>query len=370
MTSAGSKSYPLRMLIVFSSDGLGGAEKSLIRMAEASDSEIEFHMASVGGAGSLAKYVFERGFRFENFFVDAKSAPLSSLLSTIYMMNVARRQKYDLIYAVGLKIAIFARVFFWLAPRAKIIVAVRWVPTSQTPLDRLFRLSERILSLITAGWIANSSPAYLALVKCLHLDPKRVGLIFNGVSKKPPKPIHGERTKSRILTVANFMPLKGHEPYLEMISGMGTVVDNLTFDLVGGGVSRPKIEQKVKELGLERQVSVPGFVNDPTSFYMEADLFVLPSMSEGAPTSILEAMSFGLPVVAFDVGGVSDLVESEVSGYLVTAGDFDKLAQQIVKLAMNKRLSAKMGEQGRRIAETKFTLKKCAQDHETFFRTR
>jgi len=86
--------------------------------------------------------------------------------------------------------------------------------------------------------------------------------------------------------------------------------------------------------------------------YAEAQVLCLPSRREGVPLVLLEAMSFGLPVIATPVGGVADYVEHEDNGLLVPPGDIDALAVSIAMLAADPELRARLGEAGRRrIAE-------------------
>jgi glycosyltransferase involved in cell wall biosynthesis len=88
------------------------------------------------------------------------------------------------------------------------------------------------------------------------------------------------------------------------------------------------------------------------------DIFVLPSCREGLPNVILEAMAMARPVVATDVGGVSELVEHEVTGFLVEAGHPQPLAQALLRLMDNPGLAAQMGAAGRQLVERQFSLER------------
>ena len=90
--------------------------------------------------------------------------------------------------------------------------------------------------------------------------------------------------------------------------------------------------------------------------FQNADIYILPSYSEGLPMSILEAMAYGLPVISTPVGGTPEAVEDGVNGFLIKPGDYVALAEKIDLLANDKPLRDKMGEQGYRIAKEKFDI--------------
>jgi glycosyltransferase involved in cell wall biosynthesis len=82
-------------------------------------------------------------------------------------------------------------------------------------------------------------------------------------------------------------------------------------------------------------------------YYLRADCFVLPSLTEGTPKAVLEAMSFGLPVIATRIGGLPNVVRDGIDGVLVTPGSKDELVNAIVRLSMNRHLRTTMGASGR-----------------------
>jgi glycosyltransferase involved in cell wall biosynthesis len=100
--------------------------------------------------------------------------------------------------------------------------------------------------------------------------------------------------------------------------------------LVGDGPERGKLEHLVKELNLQQNVKFLGLRRDVPRLLKAADLFLLTSISEGIPLTLIEAMAAGLPIVATNVGGVGEVVENGVTGVLVRVGDSEAIAQQIL----------------------------------------
>jgi sugar transferase (PEP-CTERM/EpsH1 system associated) len=132
----------------------------------------------------------------------------------------------------------------------------------------------------------------------------------------------------------------------------------LRLVLVGDGPLRAQCDAVLAHAGVRNLAWLPGERTDVPDVLRGFSLFVLPSRAEGISNTILEAMASGLPVVATEVGGNSDLVDRGVSGELVPAGDAEALAQQIVAMAQNPQRAHQMGEAGRERVEQRFSLQR------------
>ncbi len=123
-------------------------------------------------------------------------------------------------------------------------------------------------------------------------------------------------------------------------------------------------QQSLKELNIKTHVM--GWQNDAETLsrlYASADLFVLPSLQENLPYTVMEAMACGTPCVAFDQGGVPDLIEHHVNGYLANAYDTTDLARGIGLLVENESLSLEMGTRSRHKVEQQFDIEEVAKKH-------
>ena len=125
-----------------------------------------------------------------------------------------------------------------------------------------------------------------------------------------------------------------------------------------------------QELGIRDQVDFPGWLDGPDLWraYGQADVFCLPSYSEGVPMSILEAMSFGLPVLATRVGGVPDLITSGVNGYLVEPGHVDQLSAALARLLRDEQLCASLGARAQVFVRGKCSLPIVSQELDNLYR--
>jgi len=133
--------------------------------------------------------------------------------------------------------------------------------------------------------------------------------------------------------------------------------DNIKIHLYGDG-ELEEVRQQVKAAGVADKVAVHGWIDgsrkDET--FREANVLLLPSYHEGLPISVLEALAYGLPVLATDVGGIAEAVENGVNGYLISPGDCDVLANRMDQLAASSELRLEMGKLGYRMAADKFDL--------------
>lgn len=118
-------------------------------------------------------------------------------------------------------------------------------------------------------------------------------------------------------------------------------------DFAGDGSSRQTLETRVGSLRLADHVRFLGDVGDMPSFYRSVDVFVLPSLSEGFPLTVLEAMASGLPVVATDVGGTKEAVRDGVDGRIVAPGNSASLEEALIPLLNSEVLRNRMGNMAR-----------------------
>lgn len=149
-------------------------------------------------------------------------------------------------------------------------------------------------------------------------------------------------------------PEKKHEDMLEVLHRMRGEGFNITLLLVGDGVQRPFLEEKINELGLEKSVYITGFVKDVRPFLQAADISVLTSVSvETLSMAAIESMAMSKPLILSDIGGASELVEEGCNGFLYPPGDMEALYCTLKKMITECNLQ-KMGEFSYRRAHLHF----------------
>jgi glycosyltransferase involved in cell wall biosynthesis len=139
--------------------------------------------------------------------------------------------------------------------------------------------------------------------------------------------------------------------------------------MVGDGPDRESLEQLAHELGIARFCFFVGYQPDVAGFYRLFDAFLLPSVNEGTPVSVIEALAAATPVVATRVGGVPDVVRDGVDGYLVSPGDVEGAAGKLALLAKDARLRKKLGESGRARVLTRYSVARLVDDVDRLYRS-
>ena len=164
-------------------------------------------------------------------------------------------------------------------------------------------------------------------------------------------------------TVSRLDPAKGIEVLLEALPQ----VEDAALVVIGDGPQRAALESLAARLGLSARVYWAGFQPDVTRWLLAFDLFVQPSHYEGLPTTVLEAMAAGLPVVATAVGGTPEVVVDGVTGLLVPPRDSAALAQAIAALLRDPELRGRMGKAGRERVAQHFSVERMVRKTERLY---
>ncbi len=208
---------------------------------------------------------------------------------------------------------------------------------------RVYRAAERVLAPLTSAVVAVCE-AERTLAEQVH-PSTRVRVVHNGVMTAD---VVGTASGRPVLTaLAHFRPGKGLLTLLDAMPSILEHVPDAQLRLVGDGPERRLLERRVQDLGIREHVDMPGAASDARSALHGTSVFVHPSWAESFPYAVLDAMALGLPVVATDVGGVSEAVRDGLTGRLVRPHDPSQLSAAVVPLLLDLRLAARLGEAGR-----------------------
>ncbi|MCI0563980.1 MAG: glycosyltransferase [Nitrososphaera sp.] len=168
-------------------------------------------------------------------------------------------------------------------------------------------------------------------------------------------------------TVGNLYAVKGQIYLLRACIKIAKTFPDFVLLIAGRGEQLCVLKEEARSLGILDNVKFLGFREDVPSLLQVMDVFVLPSVSEGLPLSILEAMALGKPVVASNVGGISEVVKEGTTGYLVPPKDPEALAEKIRPLLLNSRLADELGNSGRKRVLGSFTLDQMIQEYQSLY---
>ena len=138
--------------------------------------------------------------------------------------------------------------------------------------------------------------------------------------------------------------------------------------LVGDGPDRAHMERRAHELGIARRCLFVGYQDDVAPYYEAIDALLLPSVNEGTPVSVIEALAAGRPAVATRVGGVPDVVRDGVDGFLADVGDASTLADRLAELARDPERRAEMGREGREHVVQRYAVDRLVDDVDRLYR--
>jgi glycosyltransferase involved in cell wall biosynthesis len=208
--------------------------------------------------------------------------------------------------------------------------------------------------------IAVSREVETKYVRHLGIPARKLSVVPNGIPApaRIPEPDPALRMKLLegrsgflVLTLARLHEQKGHADLL----AAAAQVPDATFVLAGDGPLRGELEQRARQLGVAGRCVFLGHRRDVPALLAAADVFVLPSLYEGLPVSVLEAMAAGRPVVATAIGGTDEAVRDEVTGLLVPPHDPAALAAAIGRLRADPALARRLAAAGRDRVEREFS---------------
>jgi len=212
-----------------------------------------------------------------------------------------------------------------------------------------------------------------------RISADRIFVIPNGIEVNSETLLnHHERRKIRlalgiepndflVLTVGRLQEPKGHIFLLEAIPAVLESFPNTVFAFAGEGRLRKDLESKARSQGITAAVHFLGNRPDIPSLLGISDCFVLPSIWEGLPIALLEAMAAGLPVVATKVGGIEEVITDSYDGLLVEPANPIALSRAIIQLLSDEELRNRLGSAGEALVDKKYTLDRMCLHYEQLF---
>jgi glycosyltransferase involved in cell wall biosynthesis len=210
------------------------------------------------------------------------------------------------------------------------------------------------------------------------LSPSRVISIPTGVDlerfhPQPPDPALrkslGLGSHGPLVGAVTFLrPEKGMPVLIEAIRLLKNTISTVECLIVGDGGEKLPLLARIRELGLEQSVHIVGFRQDIPALLTLLDVVVIPSLEEGIPQSLTQALAMERPVVASAVGGVPEVVEDGVTGLLVPPRNPAILAEKIAFILHNPATGARMGQMGRQVIKERYSMEGMLTQTENVYR--
>ena len=224
-------------------------------------------------------------------------------------------------------------------------------------------LAERLLMQGTATVVASAESVRQFYIRQVHADPAKVEVIYNAVDWSQ---LHTTRGREQMRTslevpldrpvagvIARLTEQKGHVHLFEALARTPGLAD-LFLIVVGDGDLRQNLQQQAEALGIAGRVRFLGARRDLGDLLNAVDLFVLPSLWEGLPLSLVLAMGAGLPVVATRVAGLPEVVDEGRTGLLVPPGDSQALGAALARVVADGAFVRRLGAAAREAVLPKF----------------
>ena len=217
-------------------------------------------------------------------------------------------------------------------------------------------------------FLAVSHAARQFAIDTLGLDAERVEVAWNSIEVEefadvPPSAYFaGERDELILGMASRLEPEKGHLVLLEALAEFRSRGGRARLLITGRGEYQKELQRHIERLQLADHVEFVGFVESVKQFLAEIDLFLVPSVdSEGLPTTILEAMAAGRPVIATDVGGATEAIRHQVDGLIVPAGDPGAISVAIEDLVNNSNAVGALCKSARKRMQDCFSMSSMLQ---------
>ena len=170
------------------------------------------------------------------------------------------------------------------------------------------------------------------------------------------------------------MDMSNQKGFLRLIDIWKLIQDSKEFKdwklhIVGDGELKEKIENKIKDLNLTNSIILKPFTKDVESEYLSASIYAMTSHFEGLPMVLIEAQSYALPTISFDIAtGPRDIIEDDKSGYLIEDNNLNEYATKLKTLMQDENLRAKMGAKSKEIVKSKFSKEVAMKQWENLFK--
>ncbi|AEY67754.1 polysaccharide pyruvyl transferase CsaB [Clostridium sp. BNL1100] len=353
----------MKVLHLIGGGDVGGAKVHVLSLVKELTSHIDVTLLSLR-PGAFADEARAMG-------INVKVIKSSNIITDIRnAIQFVKKNNFDIIHSHGAKANIFAY-----AIKKACHIPVITTMHSDYKLDYLQSLPKRLSIGLFNSWVLHSLDYYIVVTSAFRkmlidrgFDTNSIYTILNGIDfDKKLNDYSREEfalkfgiqlNKNDILVgiAARLTPVKGISTLLEAAKLVVEKNPNVKFLIGGDGEDYKSLTTRCHQLGLENNVFFLGWLNDPYELMSIIDISVLTSISEGFPYSILEGARFSKATVSSRVGGIPDLIDSSVNGYLFEPLDYNTLAEYLLELSLDHERRIEFGKRIYEKAYKNFSL--------------
>jgi glycosyltransferase involved in cell wall biosynthesis len=345
-----------RIMYIITSSETGGAQMHLLELIKYACLTGHEVALVTGSDGMLSDRVRDLGVRVDVVRSMRRAVhPIRDLLAVRQVRHLIDSFRPDFIHAHSTKAGIVGRLAAHMEGIPCVFTAHGWAFTEGV---RGFRrnaaiITERIASRWTSRIITVSEYDRRHALKCKVGNERQLVTVHNGVPDSPRRVRKVNNAVPVVTMVARFAEPKNQA---DLLRALAPVSIPYRVQFVGTGPTLEAAKGLAVGLGISNRVDFLGERTDVANILADSDIFALVSNWEGLPLTILEAMRAGLPVVASDVGGVSEAVAHGASGFLAPPGDTQALSNYLLSLIRDPDLRRRFGYAGRCLYEQRFSV--------------
>ena len=366
----------IKILYIITSSSIGGAERILYYTATGLNyNKYDIAVCSLKNKGEIARALEKQGIEVCCLHMGGRESflgCLSSIIALIRLFPYLVRIRPTIVHSFLFRANILARIAGYLTGIPIIISSVRVMGGEK----KYFHYVEMITSFMVDHYVTVSESVKRYIIDKSKISAEKISVIYNGVNIKsqdnsyeqnPKMPFKIEDKDRILMTVGRLHKQKGHCYLIQAVSKVRKEFPNVKLLVTGEGEEENNLKKLVKSLDLTNEVIFAGLSSDIERILPMAELFILPSLWEGLPNALLEAMAAGKPVVATKVGGIPEIVVHGETGVLIPPKDTDALAIAIIDLLQNRLKAKDMGEAARIRAGKRFSIYKMIEKTENLY---
>jgi glycosyltransferase involved in cell wall biosynthesis len=358
----------IRVLYVVENTSYGGGERGFGQLSSAINRDHFLPYIAAHPGGILENQAREKSVKFFPINMHRKLH-----LNTISQISdIIAEHKINIAHSMGSRADFFARMACRKMHDVQIISTIAMlIEGYDVNLFRkaIYKLADCYSSKFVSHFIAVSKALKTRLILERKIPMEKISVIYNGVEldKYDPGPNDSNRLRHSfgieadcavVGTIGRLVYQKGFEYFIEAAKLISKKNFNIKFVIVGHGPEEKNLQKMVERAGISQIFTFAGQRFDIPQLLGIFDIFVLPSVLEGLPRVVIEAMAMGKPIVATDIDGVREELIHDRTGLIVPAKNPKALSEAVNSLLDNRASAIQMGNEARKSAEKRFDLKK------------
>jgi glycosyltransferase involved in cell wall biosynthesis len=356
---------PIAIVYLITSTNVGGAEKAVLQLIRNLDRQaLKIYVCSVKKPGPFAQALAAEadGFFSLNLAENGGAAALINFIpGLVLLIRLLRRISPAILHCFLFRANLLGRIAGSIAGVPVVISSVRVIEAGSVFKNAL----DRLTAVLTDKYIAVSDAARAYTIEHSKVSPQKIITIYNGIdslntcleSPVSRSDLAVDEKDVVLAIIGRLHKQKGHLLLLEALPFILPEAPRTRVLFCGEGREETHLRGIVANRGLAKHVRFLGLIENAYQILPHIDVLVLPSLWEGMPHVVLEAMAAGRPVVASRIAGLSELVEDGKTGLLFRSGDPRSLADALLKLITNRELARTMGAAAREHVMKNFQLK-------------